>query len=40
MIKGCSFDDGARTAFSRDYLREHITHGYVVTVHSAQGVTP
>jgi len=32
-------DDGARTAFSGDYLREHITHGYAVTVHSAQGVT-
>jgi hypothetical protein len=22
-----------------DYVREHITHGYAVTVHSAQGVT-
>ena len=32
-------DDGARTAFTGDYLREHITHGYAVTVHSAQGVT-
>jgi conjugative relaxase-like TrwC/TraI family protein len=32
-------DDGARAAFSGDYLREHITHGYAVTVHSAQGVT-
>jgi hypothetical protein len=25
--------------FDRDYVREHITHGYAVTVHSAQGVT-
>ena len=32
-------DDGARAAFSGDYLRGHITHGYAVTVHSAQGVT-
>jgi conjugative relaxase-like TrwC/TraI family protein len=31
--------DGARAAFSGDYLRGHITHGYAVTVHSAQGVT-
>jgi hypothetical protein len=26
-------------AFANDYVREHITHGYAVTVHSAQGVT-
>ena len=32
-------EDGARAVFSGDYLREHITHGYAVTVHSAQGVT-
>jgi hypothetical protein len=32
-------DDGARAAFSGEYLREHITHGYAITVHSAQGVT-
>jgi conjugative relaxase-like TrwC/TraI family protein len=32
-------DDGARVAFTGDYLQEHITHGYAVTVHSAQGVT-
>ena len=32
-------EDGARTAFSGDYLAEHISHGYAVTVHSAQGVT-
>ena len=32
-------EDGARTVFSGDYLRQHIIHGYAVTVHSAQGVT-
>jgi conjugative relaxase-like TrwC/TraI family protein len=32
-------DDDARAAFSGDYLSEHITYGYAVTVHSAQGVT-
>ncbi|ASQ85798.1 MobF family relaxase [Mycobacterium intracellulare] len=32
-------DDGARVAFTGDYLREHVTHGYAITVHSAQGVT-
>ncbi|MDP7707537.1 ATP-dependent RecD-like DNA helicase [Mycobacterium sp. TY815] len=31
--------DGARTAFSGDYLHQQVTHGYAVTVHSAQGVT-
>lgn len=31
--------DGARAAFSGDYLHQHVTHGYAVTVHSAQGVT-
>lgn len=31
--------DGARAVFSGEYLAEHITHGYAVTVHSAQGVT-
>ncbi|WP_293004148.1 MobF family relaxase [Mycobacterium sp.] len=31
--------DGARVAFTGDYLRDHVTHGYAVTVHSAQGVT-
>jgi conjugative relaxase-like TrwC/TraI family protein len=31
--------DGARAVFDDDYLREHITYGYAVTVHSAQGVT-
>jgi ATP-dependent exoDNAse (exonuclease V) alpha subunit len=31
--------DGARAVFDGDYVREHIAHGYAVTVHSAQGVT-
>lgn len=31
--------DGARTVFTDDYLRHHITHGYAITVHSAQGAT-
>lgn len=31
--------DGARAAFSGEYLREHITYGSAITVHSAQGVT-
>ena len=32
-------DDGARTAFAADYVREYVSLGYAVTVHSAQGVT-
>jgi hypothetical protein len=31
--------DHARVTFDRDYLKEHVTLGYAVTVHSAQGVT-
>ena len=31
--------DNAQVVFSGDYLREQITWGYAVTVHSAQGVT-
>ncbi|BBZ80033.1 TraA/ATP-dependent exoDNAse/relaxase [Mycolicibacterium anyangense] len=31
--------DGARASFAGDYLRDHITYGYAVTVHSAQGAT-
>jgi hypothetical protein len=30
-------DDRAIGAFSGDYLHEHITHGYAVTVHSTRG---
>jgi conjugative relaxase-like TrwC/TraI family protein len=32
-------DDKARAVFDNDYLREHVSLGYAVTVHSAQGVT-
>jgi hypothetical protein len=32
-------DDEARAVFTGDYLREQVTYGYAVTVHSAQGVT-
>ena len=32
-------DDNTLGAFANDYVREHITHGYAMTVHSAQGVT-
>jgi conjugative relaxase-like TrwC/TraI family protein len=32
-------DDNTLGAFANDYVREHITYGYAVTVHSAQGVT-
>ncbi|MEZ0357990.1 MobF family relaxase [Mycobacterium sp. SA01] len=31
--------DDARTVFNEDYLRDHIAHGYALTVHSAQGAT-
>ena len=31
--------DRARVVFEGEYLREHVTLGYAVTVHSAQGVT-
>lgn len=32
-------DDGARVVFNRGYFSEHVSLGYAVTVHSAQGVT-
>jgi hypothetical protein len=32
-------DDGARVIFTGEYLREHVSLGYAVTVRSAQGVT-
>jgi hypothetical protein len=32
-------DDHARVVFHNDYLRDHVSLGYAVTVHSAQGVT-
>ncbi|WP_445169276.1 MobF family relaxase [Mycolicibacterium sp. Dal123E01] len=31
--------DGARVLFDHTYFREHVSLGYAVTVHSAQGVT-
>jgi conjugative relaxase-like TrwC/TraI family protein len=31
--------DDTLGVFSNDYVREHITYGYAITVHSAQGVT-
>ena len=31
--------DGARAVFENEYLCEHVSLGYAVTVHSAQGVT-
>ena len=31
--------DNTIAVFDGDYVREHITHGYAVTVHTAQGVT-
>jgi conjugative relaxase-like TrwC/TraI family protein len=31
--------DRARAVFDREYVSEHITLGYAVTVHSAQGIT-
>ena len=36
---GCRLDDNTLGAFLNGYVREHITYGYAVTVHSAQGVT-
>ena len=32
-------DDKARVVFEDDYVRDHVSLGYAVTVHSAQGVT-
>jgi hypothetical protein len=32
-------DDKARAVFDQNYFREHVSLGYAVTVHSAQGVT-
>ena len=32
-------DDNTLAVFDADYVGAHITHGYAVTVHSAQGVT-
>ena len=35
----CRLDDHTLGAFTGDYVRNHITHGYALTVHSAQGAT-
>jgi conjugative relaxase-like TrwC/TraI family protein len=32
-------DDNTLGAFGNDYVRDHITYGYAITVHCAQGVT-
>jgi hypothetical protein len=32
-------EDGARAVFDNEYLREHVSLGYAVSVHSAQGAT-
>lgn len=32
-------DDGARVVFDNDYLRQHVSPGYAITVHSTQRVT-
>ncbi|OBF46887.1 MobF family relaxase [Mycolicibacterium monacense] len=32
-------EDGARGVLASEYLREHVSLGYAVTIHSAQGVT-
>jgi hypothetical protein len=32
-------EDNTLAVFNADYVREHITHGYAVTVHCAHGVT-
>jgi conjugative relaxase-like TrwC/TraI family protein len=38
-VIGRRLDDNTLGAFTSEYVHEHITHGYAVTVHSAQGVT-
>jgi hypothetical protein len=38
-IAGLRLTDRAIAVFDAEYVREHVTHGYATTVHSAQGVT-
>jgi hypothetical protein len=38
-VAAVRLDDNARAIFDNDYVREHVSLGYAVTVHSAQGVT-
>lgn len=39
QIACARLDDKARAVFDHTYFREHVSLGYAVTVHSAQGVT-
>ncbi|OBF19498.1 AAA family ATPase [Mycobacterium kubicae] len=39
LIGAERLDDKARAVFDQTYFREHVSLGYAVTVHSAQGVT-
>ncbi len=39
LIGAERLDDNARVVFDQDYIRDHVSLGYAVTVHSAQGVT-
>jgi conjugative relaxase-like TrwC/TraI family protein len=39
LIGAERLDDKAPTVFDQNYFREHVSLGYAVTVHSAQGVT-
>ncbi|WP_445168553.1 MobF family relaxase [Mycolicibacterium sp. Dal123E01] len=39
LIGAERLDDKARAVFDHNYFREHVSLGYAVTVHSAQGVT-
>jgi conjugative relaxase-like TrwC/TraI family protein len=38
-IAAIRLTDGAGAVFEADYVREHVSHGYATTVHTAQGVT-
>ncbi len=38
-VAGQRLTDHARAVLDADYVREHLTHGYATTVHSAPGVT-
>jgi conjugative relaxase-like TrwC/TraI family protein len=39
MIAAIRISDGARAAFSAEYLQQHVTLGYCATVHASQGET-
>jgi conjugative relaxase-like TrwC/TraI family protein len=38
-IAAVRLTDRVGTVFNADYVREHVSHGYATTVHSAQGIT-